>query len=219
MKKRPGGLGQFLTLLLIPILWTLGFLALILVFGFLAIFLRNPTLNLFDDPPAPPAQELTPIKPEIKTVKYTHDAMIDLIVTNPAISQNEIAKFFGYTPTWVSIIVNSDAFKNRLAERKAVLVDPKIIAGIEARLEGLAQRSLDLLIDRLDRPGNNLKPMELVAIAKLGVGDRNLVKTQPQTQNNLYVVNLPPPAPDAKTWVEKAQGRKLPDISDARVYE
>lgn len=174
--------------------------------------------TLFDDPPPAPPQEIA-IKPSVQKVRYTHDAMIDLIVANPSVSQNELAQFFGYSATWVSIIVNSDAFKERLSERKTELVDPKIIAGIEARLEGLAQRSLDMLIDRLDRPGNGIKTMELVAIAKLGVGDKNLSKSNVVQNNSLYVVNLPPTAPDAQTWVKSAQGRKLAEISDARVYD
>jgi hypothetical protein len=143
---------------------------------------------------------------EIKSVKYTHDAMIDEIVQNPAIKQGEIAKLFGYSETWVSIIVNSDAFKERLAERKAELVDPKIRASLEDRLGGVASRALDKLIERLDNSAGMLKTPELVAIAKLGVGDRNLTKTAPVNQTNLYVVSLPPPAANAKAWSEAVQG-------------
>lgn len=151
---------------------------------------------------------------QIRTVKYTHDAMIDDIVENPAIKQGEIAKKYGYSDTWVSIVVNSDAFKAKLAERKAELVDPKIRASIEDRLGGIAAKALDKIIERLDNAASMIKTPELIAIAKLGVGDRNLTKTAPVSQTNLYVVALPPPAVSAKAWSEAVQGgpRSSPEL-------
>lgn len=176
-------------------------------------------MRLFDDDfpleprPAPP-------KPTIQKVRYTHDAVIDEIIANPAISQGELAARFGFTQSWMSIVINSDAFKERLADRKAQLVDPKLVASIEDRLGAIANRSLDKLMEKLDGPGaNGIKVMELVAMAKLAVGDRNLTKGTQVTNNSLYVVNLPPPAPDAKTWVATAQGKKPAEIVDARVYD
>lgn len=92
----------------------------------------------------------------IARVKYTHDAMIDLIITNPAISQNAIAAHFGYTASWVSQIVTSDAFQVRLAERREELVDPTIRATMEERFKGLVARSLDILAEKLNRPAHQI---------------------------------------------------------------
>jgi len=158
------------------------------------------------------------VKPTLQKIRFTHDAVIDEIIVNPSIAQGELAARFGYSQTWMSIIINSDAFKERLEARKAELVDPKIKASVEERLEAISLRSLEKIMDRLDRPGDGIKTLELVAIAKLGVGDKNLSRG-PQINNSLYVVNLPPTAPDAKTWVKSAQGRVNQEISDARVYD
>ena len=175
---------------------------------------ENPLLLELSPPPAPAA------KPTIRKIRYTHDAVIDEIIATPEISQGELALKFGFTQSWMSIVINSDAFQERLAERKAQLVDPRLIASIEDRLGAVAQRSLDKLIEKLDGPGQNgIKVMELVAIAKLGVGDRNLTKGAQTVNNSLYVVNLPPTAPDAKSWVKTAQGKKPDEITDARVYD
>lgn len=143
--------------------------------------------------------------PEIQTVKFTHDAIIDTIIANPAISQGDLAKEFGYTQGWMSIIINSDAFQQRLAERKAELIDPKIRASIEDRIDALAKRSLDKLLDRLDN-GTPISNGDLVRMAQLGIGDRNKGPQQ-AVQNNLYVVHVPPPAPSAQDWMQTAQGR------------
>jgi len=150
-----------------------------------------------------------PEKPTLGKVRYTHDAMIDMIVENPAIHQNELAQRFGFTPGWISIIVNSDAFKERLAERKAELIDPKIRASIEERAAGAAQRALDRIIERLDGPTPNaIKTADLVSIAKLMVAPKNQAPVQ--TQNNLYVVSLPPQAADSKSWL--AGANRLPPV-------
>lgn len=149
---------------------------------------------------------------ELKKVSYSHDAMIDMIIANPAISGGELAKEFGYTQTWISIIVNSDAFKERLAERKGQLIDPQITATIESRLEGLARRSLDRLLERVESQVP-LKPMELVAMAKLGAGNRADRPPAPPASNHLYVVNLPPAAPDSKTWLASSSARRPPGVS------
>ena len=176
-------------------------------------------MRLFDDD-FPLEPRPAPAKPTIQKVRYTHDAVIDEIIANPAISQGELSQRFGFTQSWMSIVINSDAFKERLAERKAQLIDPKLIASVEDRLGAIANRSLDKLMEKLDGPGaNGIKVMELVAIAKLAVGDRNITKNSPTVNNSLYVVNLPPPSPDAKTWVSTAQGRKTEEITDARVYD
>lgn len=142
---------------------------------------------------------------QIATVRYTHEAIIDQIIADPAISGGELAKRFGYTQTWISIIINSDAFKERLAERRGVLVDPKLSASIEDRLAGIASKSLDKIIERLDNSAGGIKNLELVAMAKLGVGERQLQANNVQ-QNNLYVVSMPQPAENAKSWMETVQG-------------
>lgn len=154
----------------------------------------------------------------IQKLRYTHDACIDEILLNPAISQNELARMFGYSATWMSIVINSGAFQERLAERKALMTDPAIIASINERLDALAKRSLDKLIERMDSPTAQVKTMELVAIAKLGVGDKNTRPAGPQVQqNNLYVVSLPAPAQNAEAWIAgRSNPRGVSEIIENR---
>lgn len=146
---------------------------------------------------------------QIKSVRWHHDRIIDFILAHPtAPSQAEIAANFGFSQSWLSIIINSDAFRHRLEERKAELVDPVITASIEERLNALAKRSLDKLLERLDS-GVPISNGDLVSMAKLGVGDKNTRPAAAQgPQNNLYVVQLPAPAADASNWLQTAQGRR-----------
>lgn len=85
----------------------------------------------------------------IQRVSYTHDAMIDLVLQNPMISQNDIADHFGYTASWVSIVFNSDAFQARLAARKTEIVDPLVRGQVEEAIKGLVSRSVEILREKL----------------------------------------------------------------------
>jgi hypothetical protein len=106
-------------------------------------------------------------------------------------------------------MVNSDAFKNRLAERKAQIVDPRIVASVEERLESVAKRSLEKILDRLDAV-TPLKTSEIVAIAKLAIGDRNTRPAGPAFSQNLYVMNIPPPAADSAKWLASTAPARPP---------
>lgn len=134
----------------------------------------------------------------IARVKYSHDAMIDLLIANPAISQNEIAANFGYTVPWVSRIMNSDAFQARLALRKEELLDPVIVASIEEKFRALASKSLDVVLDKLSVTNSaelGLKALEISAKA-LGYGAR---QQNLNVQTN-FVVALPEKADSAESW-------------------
>jgi len=85
----------------------------------------------------------------IKTVSYTHEAMIDLILTEPSITAVELAEVFGYSAGWVSRVIASDAFRARLAERKSQLIDPMVAASLDERLRGVAIHSMAIIQDKL----------------------------------------------------------------------
>lgn len=87
---------------------------------------------------------------------YTHQAMIDFMLSNPGVSQNAIAHHFGYTPAWISTMMASDAFQAMYAERREQMVDPAVQATIEANLKGAMHRSMDILNAKLNKPINEI---------------------------------------------------------------
>jgi hypothetical protein len=108
----------------------------------------------------------------IQTVKYTHDAMVDILIAEPTITQNELADRFGYTPGWISQIISSDTFQARLAERKDEIVDPTIRATVKNNFEALVIRSQALLLEKLNKTAAQL-PDQLV-LRSLEVGSKAL---------------------------------------------
>ena len=143
----------------------------------------------------------------IARVAYTHDAMIDLLITNPAVTQNALAKHFGYSVAWVSRIRNSDAFLARLAERKEDLVDPSILLSIDEKFKAMADKSLEIVQKKLEETGTfdqAIIALELSSKA-LGYGAR---QANVNVQQN-FVVAMPQKAPSTQAWVEKYSGGVL----------
>jgi hypothetical protein len=149
----------------------------------------------------------------IARVRYSHDAMIDLVIAEPMISQRKIAGHFGFTEGWVSRVFNSDAFLARLAMRKAELTDPTIVASMENRLKGLMTQSSEILSEKLEigrSPDLAARVLELSSKA-LGYGAR---QGNIAVQNN-FVVALPPKAADAASWA--SEHRPSMPVADAVV--
>jgi len=149
----------------------------------------------------------------ITRVRYTHDAMIDLIIARPAITQNQIAAHFGYTAAWVSRIFNSDAFQARLAQRKGDLIDPTITATFDEKLAALADQSLQIVAEKLAASQNidhAFQALELTT-KSLGYGAR---QANVNVQQN-FVVAVPPKASSATDWSKTHD----PHVVDVAVSE
>lgn len=110
---------------------------------------------------------------QIQSMKYSHDAMVDVMVANPSIKQKELAQMFGKTDAWISIIIASDVFQLKLAERKSELIDPTIKEEIEARFKVMTRRSLEVLQEKLNQPSSvvdNDFALKAAALGMKGMG-------------------------------------------------
>lgn len=187
----------------------------------LASFLDGAAAPVQQEPPRPRAQlpgayvgataqtvfapmPLAGKNDRLKNISYSHDGMIDMMLANPAISKGELAMHFGRSQSWVSTVIHSDAFQARLAERKAVLIDPLIAGSLEARMKALAEQSLQVLQDKLDaKPDADLALEAFKASSKaLGYGAR---RENLQVQAN-FVVAMPGKAESAAAWVTEVKG-------------
>jgi predicted transcriptional regulator len=141
-------------------------------------------------PPRP-----APDKPAVAKLRYTHEAMVDQIIANPGISQNDLGALFGYSASWVSRILSSDAFQAKLAERSEQLIDPAIRSSVEDRFKGMVLRSMEILAEKLDRPSKEvpdqlvLRSLELSSRA-LGYGAKKEEAPQQTVNLSVHLENL-----------------------------
>lgn len=146
-------------------------------------------------------------KPVVKKMSYSHLAMAEMILANPGISQNKLAATFGYTPGWISQIVNSDGFQLVLSELRDKLVNPQLTLSIEERLRGIAAKSADVLQEKLA----GAQVSEDLAVKALEISTRALGYGARQTGvqvNAQFVVALPPKAESSAAWADRQ--RALP---------
>lgn len=138
-------------------------------------------------------EELTsaPTMGRLSKIRYTHADMIDFIINNPGTSQGDLAARYGYSQGWVSNIMASDAWKSAFAKRHEELVDPTLKLSLEERFRGLAARSLERLMEKLDQPqvsdGTVLKAVELGArgVEVGGFGRPQAAPPQPVSPDHL----------------------------------
>lgn len=138
----------------------------------------------------------------IKKVRYTHEAMIDILLSEPSIKHAELAERFGRTRYWVNVVINSDAFQAALAKRRDDLMDPFLLATVEERLRGLAHQSLEIIAEKLESTRSldtAMKGLE-IATKALGFGAR-----LPQNVQNNFVVQLPEKSPTTSDWLKKRE--------------
>jgi len=155
-----------------------------------------PTALPARKPPAlyipPPRHDSGPNK-GIGQVSYKHDALIDIILANPFIQQNELARISGYTQGWLSQILSSDAFQVRLAER-AGDQEVNLRKDRDAMFKALLDRSYEVLSEKMALPSNTIPDqlaMRVMEVSSrcIGYGARD-PSTLVIQQNNSVEVHL-----------------------------
>lgn len=152
-------------------------------------------------------------KTQLQKVHFTHDAMIDAILANPTIRQRELADLFGFTESWISTVLCSDAFQARLAVRRNDLVGNSMLLNFNERLRKMALKSIDRVEMELEKQANCDSAFALEAL-KIGAkhfgpqggGGTTNVNVNQQV-NQQFVVRLPGKAESAQAWAE-AYGAK-----------
>jgi hypothetical protein len=119
---------------------------------------------------SPPLPVVPTRQDAIRKISFTHDALIDMIIARPELSQGAIAAHFGYTQSWLSQIMSSDSFKKRLAERRDALVDPILRLEVEERFKAVVERSMTILMEKLSVPASQVP--DQLALRALEIGSR-----------------------------------------------
>lgn len=137
---------------------------------------------------------------QLARVKYSHEALIDVLIANPRVTQRELALHFGYSEGWLSRIMRSDAFREMVAARKSELLDPIVLQSLTQRFEALAERSAEILMEKLDASRDTETAMKALEVSSKALGFGVAKGAQVQV-NTSFVVAMPQKAEDAATWV------------------
>lgn len=120
----------------------------------------------------------------IRHLRYSHEDCIDRIISQPGIQQQELAMLYGVTDAWMSIVMNCDLFKAKLAERRAELIDPELTATLNEHYGALARRSVMVLMEKLHQPIEKISDKLALEAASLGARATGMGTVQPPTGPN-----------------------------------
>lgn len=106
--------------------------------------------------------------------RWWYDAIIDLLLANPDLTQGEIAKRLGKAPSTISLIMTSDTFKSHFASRRQAFSEAHDFATV-SKLQKVADLALDGVIKTLETrrdkiPLGQLNTIQEKALERLGYG-------------------------------------------------
>jgi len=151
-----------------------------------------------------------PVKPprDLKMgTKPIHEAIIDAIIAQPQVKAPALAAQFGYSVEGIRVLMRTDAFREKLAERKGEIVDPLLTATVEERLNALADLSIQRLLEKLQANPTDKLVTDSVELSTraLGYGARQ----QPVAVNN-YIAVVPAVSATPKDWEAQYGGGGTP---------
>ena len=126
-----------------------------------------------------------------KKFRFWYDSIIDLLLGEPEINQNEIAKRLGRAASTISIVMSTDLFKARYEQRRSEQ-NKALNEALNTRLAKTTIRALDLMQEKLDTRQVMIPLLELSEMAdknlnRLGFGQK---QSGPSVviQNNAQVI-------------------------------
>lgn len=105
---------------------------------------------------------------QVTTMNYSHEALVDQLIANPAATNIELGRVFNRSAVWVSLVKSSGMFREAYARRVEAIADPLLTATLEERLDMLTARSLEVLSEKMARPAQDIPDNLAVAAAQLG---------------------------------------------------
>ena len=130
---------------------------------------------------------------QIQKLSVKHEAIMDYLLANPGMSLGDLAAHFGITQTWLSVVIHSPAFQDRLAEKKDMLFHHTVVATVRDKLTTIAHKALDRMADQLDFESSHKELRETadMALERLGIGGKvNVPATggSGTVNNNTFIV-------------------------------
>ncbi len=133
---------------------------------------------------------------QIQRVSIKHDAILDYLLVNPAQKLGEVAKKFDVSAPWLSVIIHSDAFQAKLAEKDGICFSTTIVP-LREQLMGVAQVGVEKLGECLEN-ASAVSDKQFIAdttdsiLKNLGYSPKSVAPASPSgntTNNNVFIVD------------------------------
>lgn len=127
-----------------------------------------------------------------RPVKWWHEAIVDDMLAFPTDTLKQRSARLNYTVSWLSIVINSDAFKAMYEQRRANFKE-RLDSSIAHKTAEVANRALDALLETMEKKRDKL-PFEALTdltdrtLERLGYG----VKPKTSAPQVNVSIGLPP---------------------------
>lgn len=156
-------------------------------------------------------------------IMYWYDAIIDDMFANPGCNLKDTAKRLQRSPVTIGLVVRSDLFKARYAQRRKAF-NEEIDHRITGKLVQVAEKALDFTLEAMDKKRDSI-PLPLLtdiqnrALDRLGYGPRSssapaAVNVQVNTGDTTVSVS-PEALASARDKLRLVEGRNALRIDDA----
>lgn len=108
--------------------------------------------------------------------KFWYDKVIDVMLERPDLPLYKVAELLGRKSNWIYLLAKSDSFREHYEYRRKEHND-RLTTGIVERAGRVAAEALDILLERLEKNPESVKPKEALDVAqvmmtKLGMGNQ-----------------------------------------------
>ena len=126
--------------------------------------------------------------PEIQAVSTKHEAILNYLLSNPEAKKGEVARMFGVTQSWLSVIIHSSSFQAKLKERQEEVFQDAVMLPIQDKLMGVAHIAAEKLIEKLPYEDDVKVVTDTMdkTLKNLGYGQRTV--GTPVQQNNTLIL-------------------------------
>lgn len=149
---------------------------------------------------------------QVKGLSIRHEAILEFLMANPTAKLGDVAVRFQVSQAWLSVIMHSDAFRAKLAERQDESFGA-VVLPLREKLMGVAHQAVDKLGEAIENASAATEKQFIADTAdkllkNLGYSPKSGPIVQQNVQQNYYSVDKETLA-DAR---EKMRGASTPKV-------
>jgi hypothetical protein len=105
---------------------------------------------------------------QVKNISWWMERLCDWMIAHPELKLKDAAKEFNISQAWLSVVKNSDVFRELFAKRSAQLSEA-IVEGVRDKTVAMTEIALDHVNGKLEKEAEFMPIKDLLEIADLGL--------------------------------------------------
>ena len=127
---------------------------------------------------------------DIEKVSHKHEMILQFMIANPTMLLRDVAQRFSVTQAWLSTVIHSDAFKDKLSERQDEIFGV-ISADLKEQMRAIANVGLEKIARFVETSEDKpyVTDTTFGVLDRLGFSAKAVMQPTSAQQNNVYFVS------------------------------